>query len=49
MKYQINRAGVKQMVYKIFHRRPNTSVTVGMDQVKATMESGFGALLDFLD
>lgn len=31
----------------IFHREdPTRPVTVGMDQVKATMESGFGALLD---
>ena len=31
----------------IFHREdPTRMVTVGMDQVKATMESGFGALLD---
>lgn len=31
----------------IFHREdPTRPVTVGMDQVKATMESGFGAVLD---
>ncbi len=31
----------------IFHREdPTRPVTVGMDQVQATMESGFGALLD---
>ena len=31
----------------IFHREdPTRSVTVGMDQVEATMASGFGALLD---
>ena len=31
----------------IFHREdPTRPVTVGMDQVKATMKSGFGALLD---
>lgn len=31
----------------IFHREdPTRPVTVGMDQVKATLESGFGALLD---
>jgi len=31
----------------IFHREdPTRPVTVGMDQVKATIESGFGALLD---
>jgi beta-galactosidase len=31
----------------IFHREdPTRPVTVGMDQVKATMESGFGSLLD---
>ncbi len=31
----------------IFHREdPTRPVTVGMDQVKATMQSGFGALLD---
>jgi beta-galactosidase len=29
---------------EIFHREdPTRPVTVGMDQVKATMESGFGA------
>ncbi|MES2276580.1 MAG: DUF4982 domain-containing protein [Bacteroidota bacterium] len=32
---------------EIFHREdPTRPVTVGMDQVKATMASGFGALLD---
>ncbi|MBB1284106.1 glycoside hydrolase family 2 protein [Flavisolibacter sp. BT320] len=32
---------------EIFHREdPTRPVTVGMDQVKATMQSGFGALLD---
>ncbi len=32
---------------EIFHREdPTRPVTVGMDQVKATMESGFGSLLD---
>jgi beta-galactosidase len=32
---------------EIFHREdPTRPVTVGMDQVKATMESGFGAVLD---
>ena len=31
----------------VFHREdPTRPVTVGMDQVKATMESGFGAVLD---
>ncbi|GAA4317599.1 DUF4982 domain-containing protein [Flaviaesturariibacter amylovorans] len=31
----------------LFHREdPTRPVTVGMDQVKATMQSGFGALLD---
>lgn len=41
--------GVKraQFLQDIFHREdPTRPVTVGMDQVKATMESGFGALLD---
>lgn len=41
--------GVKRAKYlqDIFHREdPTRPVTVGMDQVKATMESGFGALLD---
>ncbi|MFT2008523.1 DUF4982 domain-containing protein [Pontibacter sp. 13R65] len=32
---------------EIFHREdPTRPVTVGMDQVKATMQSGFGAVLD---
>jgi len=42
-------AGVKRAKWlqDIFHREdPTRPVTVGMDQVKATMESGFGALLD---
>jgi beta-galactosidase len=41
--------GVKRAKWlqDIFHRQdPTRPVTVGMDQVKATMESGFGALLD---
>ncbi len=41
--------GVKRAKWlqNIFHREdPTRPVTVGMDQVKATMESGFGALLD---
>ncbi|MBA4275735.1 DUF4982 domain-containing protein [Flavobacterium sp.] len=41
--------GVKRAKWlqDIFHREdPTRSVTVGMDQVKATMESGFGALMD---
>lgn len=41
--------GVKRAKWlqEIFHREdPSRPVTVGMDQVKATMESGFGALLD---
>ena len=41
--------GVKRakMLQEIFHREdPTRPVTVGMDQVKATMASGFGALLD---
>lgn len=41
--------GVKRAKWlqDIFHREdPTRPVTVGMDQVKATMESGFGALLD---
>ena len=41
--------GVKRAkrLQDIFHREdPTRPVTVGMDQVKATMESGFGALLD---
>jgi len=42
-------AGVKRAKWlqDIFHREdPTRPVTVGMDQVQATMESGFGALLD---
>ena len=36
-----------KMIQDIFHREdPTRPVTVGMDQVTATMESGFGALLD---
>jgi beta-galactosidase len=36
-----------KMIQDIFHREdPTRPVTVGMDQVKATMESGFGAILD---
>lgn len=41
--------GVKRArwLQEIFHREdPTRPVTVGMDQVKATMQSGFGALLD---
>lgn len=41
--------GVKRlkMIQDIFHREdPTRPVTVGMDQVKAVMESGFGAILD---
>lgn len=41
--------GVKRAKWlqDLFHREdPTRKVTVGMDQVKATMESGFGALLD---
>lgn len=41
--------GVKRAKWlqDLFHREdPTRPVTVGMDQVKATMESGFGALLD---
>jgi beta-galactosidase len=46
---QLGEAGVKRAKWlqEIFHREdPTRPVTVGMDQVKATMESGFGALLD---
>ena len=42
-------AGAKRakMIQDIFHREdPTRPVTVGMDQVKSTMKSGFGALLD---
>lgn len=41
--------GVKRAkrIQDIFHREdPTRPVTVGMDQVKAVMESGFGAVLD---
>ncbi|RYF11863.1 MAG: DUF4982 domain-containing protein, partial [Flavobacteriales bacterium] len=41
--------GVKRAKWlqEIFHREdPTRPVTVGMDQVKAVMQSGFGALLD---
>ncbi|WP_034042164.1 DUF4982 domain-containing protein [Wocania ichthyoenteri] len=41
--------GVKRAkwIQEIFHREdPTRPVTVGMDQVEAVMESGFGALLD---
>ncbi len=41
--------GVKRAKWlqEVFHREdPTRPVTVGMDQVKATMETGFGALLD---
>ena len=41
--------GVKhaKWLQDIFHREdPTRPVTVGMDQVKATMESGFGAVID---
>lgn len=41
--------GVKRAKWlqEIFHREdPTRPVTVGMDQVKATMESGFGGLMD---
>ena len=41
--------GVKRAKWlqNVFHREdPTRPVTVGMDQVKAVMESGFGALLD---
>jgi beta-galactosidase len=44
---QWGEAGVKQNgCKKYFIEDPTRPVTVGMDQVKATMESGFGALLD---
>lgn len=42
-------AGAKRAKWlqDIFHREdPTRPVTIGMDQVKATMQSGFGALLD---
>ncbi|RYZ59600.1 MAG: DUF4982 domain-containing protein [Chitinophagaceae bacterium] len=41
--------GVKRAKWlqEIFHREdPTRPVTVGMDQVKATMQSGFGAIMD---
>lgn len=41
--------GVKRLhwLQEVFHREdPTRPVTVGMDQVKAVMESGFGAVLD---
>ncbi len=41
--------GVKRakMLQEIFHREdPTRPVTVGMDQVKAVMSSGFGAIMD---
>jgi beta-galactosidase len=46
---QFGSEGVKRAKWlqEIFHREdPTRPVTVGMDQVKATMSSGFGALLD---
>jgi beta-galactosidase len=46
---QYGSEGVKRAKWlqEIFHREdPTRPVTVGMDQVKATMASGFGALLD---
>jgi beta-galactosidase len=46
---QIGSEGVKlaRWLQGIFHREdPTRPVTVGMDQVKAVMESGFGAVLD---
>ena len=46
---QFGAKGAKRakMIQDIFHREdPTRPVTVGMDQVTATMESGFGALLD---
>ncbi len=46
---QYGSAGVKRArwLQDIFHREdPTRPVTVGMDQVKNTMESGFGAILD---
>ncbi|UKT65839.1 beta-galactosidase GalB [Pedobacter mucosus] len=46
---QFGAEGVKRAkrLQDIFHREdPTRPVTVGMDQVKATMQSGFGALLD---
>ena len=46
---QFGSEGVKlaRWLQNIFHREdPTRPVTVGMDQVKAVMESGFGAVLD---
>ena len=46
---QYGSVGVKRakMLQDIFHREdPTRPVTVGMDQVKAVMESGFGAIMD---
>jgi beta-galactosidase len=46
---QFGAEGVKRAKWlqEIFHREdPTRPVTVGMDQVKATMASGFGALVD---
>lgn len=46
---QFGAIGAKRakMIQDIFHREdPTRPVTVGMDQVTATMASGFGALLD---
>jgi beta-galactosidase len=46
---QVGSEGVKlaRWLQSIFHREdPTRPVTVGMDQVKAVMESGFGAVLD---
>ncbi|MAW95691.1 MULTISPECIES: glycoside hydrolase family 2 TIM barrel-domain containing protein [unclassified Leeuwenhoekiella] len=46
---QYGSEGVKRArwLQNIFHKEdPTRPVTVGMDQVKATMESGFGAILD---
>lgn len=46
---QFGSEGVKRAKWlqEIFHREdPTRPVTVGMDQVKATMASGFGAVLD---
>lgn len=40
-------AKLAKWLQEIFHREdPTRPVTVGMDRVKATMKSGFGALLD---
>jgi beta-galactosidase len=48
---QWGEAGVKRAngCKKYFIEDPTRPVTVGMDQVKATMESGFGACWIFLD